>query len=209
MMQGKRILTKLVMLAVVLFAAVLLQSKDFRGNANECQAASVKKNTKKAKALYKKKINSIYYDSVDYSYKITNIVGDKVPELLINYTAQDDRHGTFKIYTYKKGKLKTILNTSGDNLELYQYKKTKTLITAESYHDYKAQSYFQYKNGKYRLKARSCRNDIASPSQWYENSKGNSISKSKFKKTVKKLKKGKKKNLRTDQWTYQAGSWGY
>ena len=187
---------------IFVLAVLLVIPAGFMFSANHVNAASIKKTTKKAKKLYKKKIESISYENGGCSYKITNIVGNAVPELLVSYIKGGERHGSFVIYAYKRGKLKKLLSTENDNLKVYLYKKTKTLMVYDSYHDYHVYQYYRYSSGKYRLKVSDCYNDVVDPFHWYENSKGNRISKSKYKKTVKKLKKGKKKNLHYENWTY-------
>ena len=87
-------------------------------------AASITKQIKKAKKRYKKKIEEIYWCSELYSYKIADICGNKVPELIVDYTCPGEKHGTLVIYTYRNGKIKKILEDSSDNLIISCYKKS-------------------------------------------------------------------------------------
>lgn len=170
-------------------------------------AASITKQTKKAKKLYKKKIKEIYWYSELYDYKITDICGSKVPELIVDYTPQGEKHGTLVIFTYKNGKIKKILEDRSDNLKIYCYKKSNLLITFWSYHDYQTYCYFKYTNGKYKLKLTRDHNLIYDElDDWhYHDAKENDISKATFTKRLKKLQKGKIKDLHADKWKWYHG----
>ena len=119
-----------------------------------------------------------------------------------------ERHGIGKIYTYKNGKIKSILKAGSDNMELDVYKKSKSIIVKTSYHDYEASEYYTYKNGRYRLKATKCYNSMV-PRKWYENADEKEISKSEFKKKTKGIVKGKKTKIEHTDLKYCTGYYGY
>ena len=202
-MKQKEILKKSgIFIVLVLFGFVFSQIMPGNSDIPAVQASSVKKTVKKAKKAYEKKMESFAteYDTDGY-YRIVDVTGDKVPELLIDYGVTS-RHGALRIYTYKKGKLKKILDIGNDNLTIYVYRKTKTLLIYDGYHGYNERAYYKYTKGKFRLKAKKCNNDAAEIQNWYENSSGNNIRKKKFNKIIKPLKKGKKKNLNYyESWT--------
>ncbi len=189
------------LLLMIMFSLALTQMIPGNGLTIESYAASVKKTTKKAKKAYQRKLDDISKEGASStSYRIVNIVGNNVPELLVDYSEEGARHGTFTVYAYKNGKVKQILCDSDDNMEVYIYKKTSTLVLYNAYHGYVGYSYYKYSGGKFRLKAIDCYNDAAETPHWYENGNKDQISKAKYKKITKKLKKGKKKDLGHENW---------
>lgn len=202
-MKRKEILKKLnLFIVLVLFGFVFSYSFSGDTETSVVQAKSVKKTMEKAKKAYVKKMNSIAENySAHVRYRIIDITGDKIPECLAQYVREGKRHGTLKAYTYKKGKLKKILDIKNDNLNISLYRKTKTLTIGDSYHDYRDCGFYQYRNGRFRLKAKKCYNSASETKTWYENSSGRAISKKKFNRSIKPLKKGKKKNLDYDNWS--------
>ena len=189
------------LLLMIMFSLALTQMIPGKGITFESYAASVKKTTKKAKKEFRRKLDEISNEGGSTtSYRIVNIVGNNVPELLVDYSEEGERHGTFTVYAYKNGKVKQILSDSDDNMEVYIYKKTSTLVLYNAYHGYVGYSYYKYSGGKFRLKAVDCYNDAAETPHWYENANRDHISKAKFNKITKKLKKGKKKDLDYEHW---------
>ena len=102
---------------------------------------------------------------------------------------------------YAPGEIKRILHIQNDNLKIYLYRKTKTLLIYDSYHDYRDCSFYKYSNKKLRLKAKKCTNSVGETLNWYENKNGRHISKKKYNRIVKKLKKGNRKNLDYRNWS--------
>ena len=184
-----------IIIALVLFGFIFSQIIPGNMSIPTVQAKSVKKTVKKAKRAYEEKVVSLASDNeTEVYYRIIDVTGDKIPELLTEYL-KTSRHGVLQVYKYKKGKVKKILDKENENLTIYLYRKTKTLLIYNSYHSYNDRAYYKYSNGKFRLKAKRCCNSSAEVKKWYEKGNGSTISKKKYNRIIKKLKKGKKKNL--------------
>ena len=154
-----------------------------------------------AEELYKEKIRSIADKSEYFSYLITDIVEDEVPELLIQYCENGERHGSFKIYACRDGELEEILDGTNDNLQVYQYDESGAILTNESYHDYQGSNYYEYKDGKYHLQAVECYNEMAETSHWYEDGNDNQISETEFNELVEDLRVGDEIDFYVDDWS--------
>ena len=202
-MKGKTILGKTTAFMLVLvFSIGFAQMIPDKGITPVIQAKSIKKTRIQAEKAYMKKINALGEEcGSPVEYKFVDITGDNVPEVLTKYIKKNRRHGNLDVYTYKKGKIKRILHIQNDNLKIYLYRKTKTLLVYDSYHDYRDCSFYQYSNKKMRLKAKKCTNTAGETLNWYENQNGRHISKKKYNRIVKKLKKGNRKNLDYRNWS--------
>ena len=209
----KKILTLLIM---ILFCIMLTQVIPGNQFTLETNASSIKKTTKKAKASYMRKINKLSKNyKLPVFYKVVNIIGNKVPELMVIYEENNYVDEYLVVYTYKKGKIQRLLKTYFDNPyndEYYSedysgntgyitlYKKTKTfvIITGSPGNEYF--HYFKYFDGKFRLKAIANYSDGGDS---YQNSHEKTIHRSRFRGIVRKLEKGKKTIYNYKNWARQ------
>ena len=202
-MKGKTVLRKTtVFMLVLVFSLVFAQMIPGNGITPVIQAKSIKKTIKKAKKAFTGKMDAIADESDDgVEYQFIDITGDKVPEVLAKYIKRNKRHGNLDVYTYKNGKIKRLLHIRNDNLKkIYFYRKTKTLVIYDSYHDYNDCAFYKYSKRKIHLIAKKCVNSANGGSVWYEKQNGHRISKKKFNRIVKRLKTGSRKNLRKGYW---------
>ena len=190
-------------LKIIVLAVILAVSFGFVFQANQVNAAS---KNKKAHKAFRKKIESIKTECISYNYKFVNVTGDSTHEMLITYYSGLHGSGTdFRIYAYKNKKAKCIHKEVSYGLsKITVYKKAKSMVLYYAGHGGETYSYLKMKNGKFK--------SIASKSRISENGGGEyngpwqysvykgSPTKKNYKKLTKKLKKGKKKIISTNNW---------
>lgn len=180
-------------LLVIIMAGMIL----FAGNAAPAQAAS---KNEKAHAVYDKKLSKL--TNLE-GYRYADVTGDKVDEALVQTHEGGGSGRVFRIYTYKNGKAKKILETAEYGLETITfYKKSKGLILYGAGHGGEWYEYYKLKNGKFKYLAGKSRVAEAGggmyngPWNYYKKTK--TITKKQFKKRVNGVKKGKKKKVTLD-----------
>lgn len=171
-------------------------------------AASKATKNKKATALYEKKAASISSKSMLESKKYVDLTGDGIKEAIFYYHPRNTGSGRkFVIYTYKKGKIKKILNDGNYGLEnLIVYKKSKSFIAHGAGHGGEWYRYYKLSGGKYKKVATKRRVSVYGgsfkngPWSYFKGADWTDTNKSEFNTIIKSIKKGKKKNIKL--WYY-------
>lgn len=190
----KKMMTLAFTFCVVFCAAMIgLNSK----NTLEVEGASI---TKQAKTAYKTYLGqsvinwkpyNLYSYAIDYC--IVDLNKDKVPELIVKYKYADElanRVGygevdKYRIYTYKKGKMKIAL-TIKDDCEKMEYYPKKNMVVAKYTHSpgkFISDFYVMNSKGRFKLKAEKCADEIGETEAYYMS--GKNVSKTKFKSFIK------------------------
>lgn len=187
----KRYLVLLIaVLVTALFAAVPVS------------AASKATKNKKAVALYEKKSKKL--DLRDKKY--VDITGDGIKEGIFIYNTGKSGSGrVLRIYTYKKGKIKSIFKIEAYGFsKLIVYKKSKAFILYSAGHGGETYRYYKMSNGKYKEVASKGRQGVKGGAfkngPWeYSTHGGGSyrqLSKSEFNSLIQGIKKGKKTKVK-------------
>lgn len=115
--------------------------------------ASAKQQNKKAMKAYKKKLSAkkiawgsgVYLDNSESKFAKMDINGDGVKELIVENDAASHMSGYIRIFTYKKGKVKSL----GHFTDVTIYKNKKLIEDLYSNHGISTIKYYQFsKNGK-------------------------------------------------------------
>ena len=166
------------------FALLLPMAKPtYAASKTATNKAAVAKYEKKARELARKESA----EGIILFKKYVDITGDGIKEAIFYFHEKNAGSSyLLKIYTYKSGKLKGLLNDGQYGLyDLYFYKKSKSFIVHGLGHGSEWYDYFKMKNGKFtRVAARSRRVNGRTWGKW--------IYSSKYKSKTKGIKKGKK-----------------
>lgn len=181
----------------ILIAALCLLSA-FAVMSN-VQAASKASRNKKAKAAFSKKLG----DAEGFELlKYADVTGDGIVEAMLQCHPPGFGSGrTFRVYKYTGGKVKRILYMEEYGLiRLYYYKKSKSLIMYGAGHGGEWYAYFTMKSGKYKFLAQRSRTAFAGGGMengpWYYSNGAKELTKSKFNKLIKHVKKGTRKKIK-------------
>ena len=185
----KRFVTKAVTLILLTLALACAASV-------HAEAASVASKNKKAHQLYTRIINEARNGS-SMKYKIIDITGDGVHELLIKTVPQGFASGaSFNVYRYTGGTTKLVMSVGAYGIDrVYIYRKTKVLVTFWNARGQEIYRYYKMNSGLYKEKVSKYR--TVTNQKWvyqkgeYALSNLKNITKAQFLATVSKLKKGK------------------
>jgi len=175
---------------------------------NDAQAATTstyKKNVK-ARKLYLKKVRAYSRKYAPVEYKIVDTTGDGISECLMTYHDPDQGSAwNFRIYTYKKGKIKCILSSAQYGMsKLTIYRRSRSFIMYCSGHGGESYHYFIMKKGRYSEAASRSRMSVSGGNYengpWYYYGGLGQISSSDFKQLVKNVKKGSRKTVKIESF---------
>ncbi len=156
---------------------------------------------KKADKAYMKLVKKICEEErTIVNYYFIDMTGDGVHEAIIQYHPQDGGSGdVFQIYSYESGKTKLILDDMGYGIyRLDVYKESQTFIMFKAGHGHESQTYYNMVDGMFKyvlMKGRPNAEAEIKPWSYSSYQSDEKISKSKFKKQVNELCKGKKKKI--------------
>lgn len=182
---------------------------DMKKNVDEKKGEELRKETfvYPAQKALKKKYNSLkkqannnkdVYVKVMQSSKYFDIDNDGVKELIVEFGSSRVREKNLKMYSYKKGKVKTMLDRNEYGLvSVKVYDKTRSMELLFRGNGTEEYRYYKIGNNSYKKRASSSRRSTAagaySDGQWtyYGNQEWNGLNKSDYDKLVKKMKRGK------------------
>ena len=146
----------------------------------------------KADAAYKKEIKKFSKTVKRTWNKFVDITGDGVHEAIVFGKSKYGSGDTWKIYTYKNGKVKVLFEYSGYGVDkIVAYKKAKSFYYHKIGHGSEAYVWHQLKNGKYQEVCGRVRAQMGDTTWSYGDSQGKQITKSEYKKMVNSLSKAK------------------
>lgn len=183
---------KIIKTLSVVLAMVLLCSSPVPVHAASAKNTAAHKALKKQIKSDKKQYCKLRNEKLTYAF--ADIDGDKVDELI---TMPGFGYLTYAVYDYKNGTVKRV-STIGHGSYVYYYPKKKLLYSECAHMGYMWTTYYKYSNGKYKVVAQVMKDytdrsyEAAKPksSKYYVN--GKKVTKAKYNKFVKSLKKGDK-----------------
>ena len=180
-----RLFKKILFGLAVAFIAILLSTNAYASKDSKAKSAYSKILSKKKIKWGKKKISTkeLKFDVVDFD-------NDGISELCVAAYVEKSykMNGYYEAWSYKNGKV--VRKDIGDShmSDVVGYYPSKHVILSKGgYHDAQdIRLYEKYKNGKTKLQLFIFRNEL-SGKWYYRDSKGNNISKKKYKKQLTKL----------------------
>ena len=141
------------------------------------------------------------------SHVFFDVDGDGVRELLTEFGNNKERDKKLTVYSYRKGKVKTMLDRSEYGVvSIKSYDKTGSMELLSRGNGMEEYRYYKLKSTGYSKKASSKRRSAAggaySDGQWFYYSSGDydSISQSEYNKITRSMKKGKARSTNKSSW---------